>query len=88
MRRYPGWLGASPGLRVAIAAGGTDSDDYTRLNALGADAYLLQSRFMQLQAGPDVALRGNTGLLRIDAQSRLHRELSLATFDGGELRAQ
>ena len=84
----PWLLGASSGLRVAIAAGGTDSDNYTRLNALGADAYLLQSRFMQLQAGPDVALRGNTGLLSIDAQSRLHRELSLATFDGSELRAQ
>jgi outer membrane PBP1 activator LpoA protein len=84
----PWLLGASPGLRVAIAAGGTGSDNYTRLNALGADAFLLQTRFTQLQAGPDVLLRGNTGLLSMDSQLRLHRELSLATFDGGALRAR
>jgi outer membrane PBP1 activator LpoA protein len=84
----PWLLGANPGLRVAIAAGGTGSDNYTRLNALGADAFLLQARFTQLQAGPDVLLRGNTGLLSMDSQLRLHRELSLATFDGGALRAR
>jgi len=84
----PWLLGTSPGLRVAIAAGGTGSDNYTRLNALGADAHLLQSRFMQLQAGPDALLRGNTGLLTMDQKQRIHRELSLATFDGGKLRPQ
>ena len=84
----PWLLGASPGLRVAIAAGGTGSDSYTRLNALGTDAHLLQSRFMQLQAGPDALLRGNTGLLTLDQKQRIHRELSLATFDGGKLRPQ
>ena len=84
----PWLLGTSPGLRVAIAAGGTGSDNYTRLNALGTDAHLLQSRFMQLQAGPDALLRGNTGLLTLDQKQRIHRELSLATFDGGKLRPQ
>ena len=84
----PWLLGASPGLRVAIAAGGTGSDNYTRLNALGADAFLVQSRFMELQAGADLLLRGNTGLLTLDQELRLHRELSLATFDGGTLQAR
>lgn len=84
----PWLLGSSPGLRVAIAAGGTDSDNYARLNALGADAFLLQTRFTQLQAGPDVLLRGNTGLISMDPQLRLHRELSLATFDGGAIQPQ
>ena len=84
----PWLLGSSPSLRVAIAAGGTDSDNYARLNALGADAFLLQTRFTQLQAGPDVLLRGNTGFISMDPQLRLHRELSLATFEGGEIRAQ
>jgi len=84
----PWLLGASPGLRVAIAAGDTGSDAYTRLNALGADAFLLQTRFNQLQAGPDVLLRGNTGLLSMDPQLRIRRELSLATFDGGALKAR
>ena len=81
----PWLLGANPELRVAIAAGDTGSDNYTRLNALGADAFLLQSRFSQLQAGPDALLRGNTGLLSMDPQLRIQRELSLATFDGGAL---
>jgi outer membrane PBP1 activator LpoA protein len=84
----PWLLGSNPGLRVAIAAGDTGSDNYTRLNALGADAFLLQSSFRQLQAGPDALLRGDTGLLSMDPQLRIHRELSLATFDGGALKSQ
>jgi hypothetical protein len=84
----PWLLGSSPDLRVAIAAGGTGSDSYARLNALGADAFLLQTRFRQLQAGPDVLLRGNTGFISMDPQLQLHRELSLATFDGGVVRPQ
>ena len=88
MVETPWLLGANPGLRVAIAAGDTGSDNYTRLNALGADAFLLQSNFSQLQAGPDALLRGNTGLLSMDPQQRIRRELSLATFDGGGLKAQ
>lgn len=84
----PWLLGSNPGLRVAIAAGDTGSDNYTRLNALGADAFMLQSRFRQLQAGPDALLRGDTGLLSMDPQLRIHRELTLATFDGGALKSQ
>lgn len=83
----PWFLGASPRLRVAIAAGDTGSDSYARLNALGADAYLLQSRFGQLRAGPDALLRGNTGLLSMDPQLRILREPRAATFDGGELKS-
>lgn len=81
----PWLLGHSPGLRVAIAAGDTGSDNFTRLNALGADAWLLQSRFAQLQAGPDALLRGSTGLLQLDRDLRIVREPALAVFDGGEL---
>ncbi len=82
----PWLLGASPSLRVAIAAGDTGSDSYTRLNALGADAHLLQTRFGQLQGGPDALLRGNTGLLRMDPRLRILREPQPAVFDGGEIR--
>ena len=84
----PWLLGASPELRVALAAGGTGSDSYTRLNALGADAFLLQSRFVQLQAGPDALIRGHTGLLTMDPALQIQRELWPATFDGGDLRAR
>jgi hypothetical protein len=82
----PWLLGASPSLRVAIAAGDTGSGAYTRLNALGADALLLQQNFSTLQAGPDVLLRGNTGLLTMDPGQHMVRDTSLATFDGGELQ--
>jgi len=82
----PWLLGANPGLRVTLAAadlGGT----YTRLNALGADAYLVQSGFARLQGGADAVFRGNTGLLTMDPTLTIHRELSLATFDKGVMRA-
>ena len=81
----PWLLGSSPGLRVAIAAGDTGSDNLSRLNALGADAWLVQSRFAQLQAGADALLRGDTGLLRLDPGLRLLREPALAVFDGSNL---
>lgn len=81
----PWLLGGNPALRVAIAAGGTGSDDFARLNALGADAWLLQARFAQLQGGADTLIRGNTGLLRLDPGLRILREPELATFDGSEL---
>ena len=84
----PWLLGSSPGLRVAIAAGDTGTDAYTRLNALGADAYLLQEHLEEIQAGTKFLLRGNTGLLSLDSQWRIHRELPAATFDGGALTPQ
>ncbi|MEP6389337.1 MAG: penicillin-binding protein activator [Halioglobus sp.] len=81
----PWLLGSSPQLRVAIAAGGTGSDNYTRLNALGADAFLLQQRFSQLQAGPDALIQGNTGLLSMNPLLQIERETAAATFAGGKL---
>ena len=64
---------------------GAGSDNLARLNALGADAWLVQSRFTQLQAGADALLRGDTGLLRLDPSLRLQREPVLAVFDGSDL---
>ena len=83
----PWLLGSNPALRVAITAGDTGSDSYTRLNALGADAYRLQSRFSQLQAGPDTLVPGDTGLLTLDPGQKMLREPRLATFAGGKLQA-
>lgn len=79
----PWLLGSNPQLKSDLAASG--SDHYTRLNALGADAYLLQSRLAQLQGGPDVLIQGDTGLLSLNPQLQIQRELPLATFDGGAL---
>ncbi len=84
----PWLLGANPQARAAISAGGIGNNSYTRLNALGADAYLLQTHFSLLQAGEDMLIRGNTGLLSLDPQLHIKRELQSATFDGGALIAQ
>jgi len=81
----PWLLGANPELRVAIAAGDRDSGAYTLLNALGADAHLLQSEFSRLQSGPDALLRGSTGLLSMNPELQILRETRPATFDRGEL---
>ncbi len=84
----PWLLGGSAELKNAIAAGKTGSDSFTRLNALGADAYLVQSQFLRLQAGADVLFRGSTGLLRMDPQLQIERELVLAEFDDGVVKPQ
>ncbi|MEH6585359.1 MAG: penicillin-binding protein activator [Halioglobus sp.] len=80
----PWLLGSNPVLKQSLA--GANSDHYTRLNALGADAYLLQSRLVQLQAGPDVLIRGDTGLLSMNPQLQIERELPPAIFDGDRLK--
>jgi len=84
----PWLLGENAELRNAIAAGKTGSDSYTRLNALGADAYLVQSQFLRLQAGADALFRGSTGLLSMDPQLQIERELELAEFDDGAVKPQ
>ena len=84
----PWLLGANPSLRAALATGDAESGNYTRLNALGADAYLVQSNFMRLQSGADALMRGNTGLLSMDPTLSIKRQLSPATFDEGALKAR
>lgn len=69
-------------LRHASLAGGA----YPRLNALGVDAYLLQAEFPRLAAGPDALVRGSTGLLSMDPQLHIQRELTPAVFDGDTVR--
>ena len=81
----PWLLGSNPTLKTAIASGG--GDRYPRLNALGADAYHMQSRLVQLRAGPDALIRGDTGLLTMNPRLQIQRELEPARFDGAQLRA-
>jgi outer membrane PBP1 activator LpoA protein len=75
-------------LRSEIAAGGTSSNAYHRLNALGADAFLLQSHYGVLKSDVNPILRGHTGLLSLNEKGWVERELPLATFDRGVLRPQ
>ncbi len=72
----------------ATATRPASSDRYASLRALGADAFLLQSRLGQFQSGPELMIRGNTGLLSLDPQLRIVRELQPATFDRGVLQAR
>jgi outer membrane PBP1 activator LpoA protein len=84
----PWLLGENPQLKNAIVAGRTGTDSYSRLNALGADAFLVQSQFRQLQGGADALFRGNTGLLTMDPQLHIQRELVLTTFEEGAIKPQ
>lgn len=79
----PWLLGSNPALQQSLAS--ADREQYTRLHALGADAFRMQARFRQLQAGPDALVRGDTGLLSMNAGLQIVRELPAATFDGSEL---
>lgn len=82
----PWLLDHSPQLRRAIDTGKQGTSPYSSLNALGADAFLLQTEFSRLNSGADALLRGNTGLLTMDPQLRIRRELTPATFDRGVLK--
>ena len=78
------WLVEANDLRTQLAQAG--EADYSRMQALGADAFLLQARFPQLRGGPELALRGQTGLLTLDPQLRITRTLSPAVFDRGAIK--
>ncbi|MCB1687556.1 MAG: penicillin-binding protein activator [Halioglobus sp.] len=88
LAEIPWLLGANPGLRVTLAAGDVGGGNLPTLNALGADAFMVQSGFSRLQSGADALFRGNTGLLTMDPTLTIQRELSAAKFDGGVLKAQ
>lgn len=57
---------------------------YSRLHALGVDAYRLYPRLPQLEKIKDARLYGATGALRMLPGGRLERELVWAHFKGGE----
>ncbi len=77
------WLLDSEGaMQQALAAGGGE-ELWASLHALGADAFMLNWRLAQLRSSGSARVRGNTGLLNMDAVGRVHRELVPAQFEGG-----
>ncbi|WP_376779336.1 penicillin-binding protein activator [Pseudomonas lopnurensis] len=56
-----------------------------RLYAMGADAYLLAPRLNQLLALPGTQLEGLSGILSLNPQQRIERQLPWAEFRGGEV---
>ncbi len=59
------------------------ADKYTRLFALGTDAYLLSSRLPLLERLSDINIPGNSGLLSLGADQQIHRQLEWAKFEAG-----
>lgn len=80
--QMPWVIFANQGLAAAMQSSGSRA----RLNALGADAWLLQSRLQQLLAPEPVCLRGSTGLLQPNSAGQVERELQWALIDEGKLR--
>jgi outer membrane PBP1 activator LpoA protein len=76
------WLLQRDKLRQTIEATGAKRDPST-MHALGADAFLLHARLQQLAASPHNSIRGYTGVLSMDQQGRIHRQLLPAQFTNG-----
>ena len=57
-----------------------------RLYAMGIDAYLLAPRLSQLKALPESRVEGFSGLLSLNPQQRIERELPWAEFHEGTVR--
>lgn len=57
---------------------------YSRLYAMGVDAFRLIARVKQLEAFPESRIYGSTGTLTLDAQHRIHRKTECTSFRGGE----
>ncbi|MFP5344326.1 MAG: penicillin-binding protein activator [Gammaproteobacteria bacterium] len=57
---------------------------YTRLYAMGVDAYHLLADLERLRQSSDERFAGETGILSMDGAGRLHRRLVWARFAGGE----
>jgi len=71
----------------AIAAGTATDPSLGRLQALGADAFLLHWRLLQLEQGTRPLVRGYSGILSTGSDNRIHRELTPVIIRDGVLEA-
>jgi outer membrane PBP1 activator LpoA protein len=78
----PWVIGGAESSSKSLYEGGADATQ-AGLHALGADAFLMYWRLPQLAVSPDNVYRGQTGLLHMDQQGRLHRELVPTVMRGG-----
>lgn len=58
--------------------------DYARLYALGFDAYNLTGALNQLVLFADLGIKGNTGMLYLNKQQQIERQLQWAQFKNGQ----
>lgn len=63
--------------------GANDFDQYSRLYALGLDAYKVALQIEQLTMMPNLGISGMTGMLTLDRQQYIDRKLMWASFKKG-----
>ncbi len=83
----PWLLGRQPALRAAVKDAELRGAGLSRLQALGADAQQLVRRHGELVPGGPLVVRGATGQLTVNRRGVVERELPLATFASGGVRA-
>jgi outer membrane PBP1 activator LpoA protein len=63
-----------------------ESSRFSRLFALGIDAYRLIPSLRRLMINPDESISHHTGVLSVDKNGRIHRQLLMATYEKGLAR--
>ena len=62
------------------------SQRFSRLFALGIDAYRMIPSLRRLMINPTESIKHNTGLLSVDKTGRVRRSLLMATYEKGRTR--
>ena len=81
------WLIEQPEIQQKFSQKWPDRDRYTRLFAIGVDAYRLFPRLQQLQAFNNSRVHGVTGLLQMNRQGRIFTHSSWGQFRAGKVIA-
>ena len=81
------WLIEQPEIQQKFSQKWPDRDRYTRLFAIGVDAYRLFPRLQQLQAFNNSRVHGVTGLLQMNSQGRIFTHSSWGQFRAGKVIA-
>jgi hypothetical protein len=63
-----------------------ESQRFSRLFALGIDAYRMIPSLRRLMINPDEKIQHHTGLLSVDKTGRVKRSLLMATYKNGKAR--
>jgi len=79
------WLIEQPTIQQKISQQWPDRERYTRLFAIGVDAFRLFPRLEQLQAFTNSRVHGVTGLLQMNNQGRIFTQSSWGQFKGGKV---
>ena len=79
------WLIEQPDIQKKVSQKWPGRDRYTRLFAIGVDAYRLFPRLEQLQAFSNSRVHGVTGLLQMNEQGRIFTHSSWGKFKAGKV---